>query len=92
MAQIAFDPERFRSACRKVADLQEQTGFMENISVGRNRRARTRSVSREGHTNIGGLSESSLHLILKYYIEENSDFHEVGCKISTGCLQRGHRL
>jgi len=79
MSEIAFEQEKFMRACEKVLQIQNDTGFCENISIGKNKKSRTRAVSREGYTNIGGLCESSLHLILKYYIEENSDFHEVGC-------------
>ncbi len=44
----------------------------------------SRKHSREGGTNIGGLSESTLHLTLKYCIEPDNNYHEVyfcGCEI-----------
>lgn len=75
---IPFDILRFERACSTVLSIQENVGFTEKISGLKGKKPASRSISREGYTNIGGLSESSLHLILKYYIEENSDFHEVG--------------
>jgi len=36
-----------------------------------------RRSSLEGHSNIGGLGEKTMHLCFKYFFEEDSDYHEV---------------
>lgn len=63
---------RFENAAQYVAALEREGVEFD----ARHRRVIKRS-SLEGASNIGGLSEGELHLCLKYFFEENRDFHEV---------------
>ena len=74
---IILDPQAFDLALQKVRLKQAASGFCENITVGKNKKSRARTYTREGNTNIGGLAESSLHLVCKYYLEPDCTRHEV---------------
>ncbi len=72
-----FDEERFEKAKEYVKNIEEQTHFSQNLSVGRKMKKPVNSVSREGKTNIGGLSEGTLHLVLKYFLSPDNSYHEI---------------
>lgn len=81
---VEFDNATLLQAVTKVRKTEMDFGFCENTKLGKNKKLRTRNISREGATNIGGLSESTLHLVLKYCIEPDNSFHEVafcGCEL-----------
>lgn len=63
---------RFENAVQYVSTLERESLEFDS----KHRRVIKRS-SLEGASNIGGLSEGELHLCLKYFFEENRDFHEV---------------
>lgn len=51
-----------------------------------------RKVGIEGGTNIGGLGERTLHLILKYMTEPDKSFHEVKCGRFFADIKRGGEI
>lgn len=66
------DIERFENACKIVSEFESRFPAEVKLKKG------NRGIGIEGGTNIGGLSEKSLHLVMKYFLEENRDYHEVG--------------
>lgn len=66
------ETERFCAACAHVTSLEGA-----KVEFDKKHRRTIRRSSLEGTSNIGGLGEKSLHLTLKYFFEENPDFHEV---------------
>lgn len=69
--------EDFGLVTEYVKNIESCSGFVQEMVYAKGRKALKRTISREGYTNIGGLSESTLHLVLKYFIEEDNFFHEV---------------
>lgn len=66
------EKERFLAVCDYVSGLEGASTEFDK----KHRRVIRRS-SLEGGRNIGGLGEKTLHLALKYFFEQNSDYHEV---------------
>ncbi len=77
MSNIGFSKERFCSACEYVAELEQANGYVQSLSVHGKKRRPTSSVTREGMTNIGGLGEGTLHLVLKNYICPDREKQEI---------------
>lgn len=63
---------RFAEALGYVTELENLRGGRVSAQVGN-------SVGIEGGTNIGGLGERTLHLVLKYMAEPDRGYHEVKC-------------
>lgn len=63
---------RFAEALCHVTELENMRGGTVSAQVGN-------SVGIEGGTNIGGLGERTLHLVLKYMAEPDREYHEVKC-------------
>lgn len=63
---------RFAEALGYVTELENLRGGRVSAQVGN-------SVGIEGGTNIGGLGERTLHLVLKYMAEPDRAYHEVRC-------------
>ncbi len=66
------EKERFERIAAKVSAMERG-----ELEFDKKYRRVIKRSSLEGASNIGGLSEGTLHLCLKYYFEENRDFHEV---------------
>ncbi len=66
------EQERFAAVCAEVCALESGS-----VEFDKKHRRVIRRSSLEGGSNIGGLGEKALHLTLKYFFEENPDFHEV---------------
>ncbi len=63
--------ERFLNIAEKAS------GLCGDVEIDEKKGRIIRRTTLFGNTNIGGLSEKALHLALKYFYEENEDFHEV---------------
>lgn len=74
---LLFDEERFVGAKNLVALIEAENGYSQSLEFcGKSKRPIAR-VSREGESNIGGLGEGTLHLVLKNYISANREEQEV---------------
>ena len=74
---LVFDQERFVGACNLVALIEAENGYTQQLCVEKGSKRVTSRVSREGESNIGGLGEGTLHLVLKNYISANRDDQEI---------------
>ncbi|MBE6622867.1 MAG: hypothetical protein E7621_01550 [Ruminococcaceae bacterium] len=74
---LAFDKERFFSALSLVELIEKETNFSQNLSIPKGSKRPSNSKTREGESNIGGLGESTLHLVLKNYISANRCDQEI---------------
>lgn len=74
---LVFDTERFVGACHLVSLIEEESGFFQQLSIPKKAKRPVNTVGREGASNIGGLGEGTLHLVLKNYISANRENQEV---------------
>ena len=74
---LAFDKERFVGACNLVALIEAENGYTQGLSLKKGSKRVTSSVTREGESNIGGLGEGTLHLVLKNYISAYKGDQEI---------------
>ncbi len=74
---LVFDKERFIGACSLVALIEAENGYTQSLCLGKGSKRVTSSKSREGESNIGGLGEGTLHLVLKNYISANREDQEI---------------
>ena len=81
---LKFDLERFIGACSLVSTIEEENGYKQELSVPKRGKRAGSHQTREGNTNIGGLGEGTLHLVLKNYISANPNDQEkkIGRKIT----------
>ena len=81
-----FEKQKFSGICAKVQPLEDAAAEFD----GKHKRFIRRSTL-EGASNIGGLSEKTMHLAFKYFFEENTDFHEVAVgKHFADIMRDGH--
>lgn len=79
---------RFLEICERISRLESG-----GLEFDKKSRRVIRRSSLEGASNIGGLGEKTLHLTLKYFFEENSDYHEVSVgKYFADVLRDGRAL
>ncbi len=74
---LSFDKERFYSSCALVELIEREAGFSQTLSIPKGSKRPASSMTREGESNIGGLGESTLHLVLKNYISANRNDQEI---------------
>lgn len=74
---LVFDEERFYSSCSLVELIESETGFCQALTIPKGSKRPVSSITREGEANIGGLGESTLHLVLKNYISANRADQEI---------------
>lgn len=75
---LVFDKERFVGACSLVQLIEAENGYTQELYIipkGSKRVVSRRT--REGESNIGGLGEGTLHLVLKNYICANRENQEI---------------
>lgn len=69
------ETERFSGICSKIG--LSELYAMKDFEFSKKHRRVIKRTSLEGDVNIGGLSEKSLHLSLKYFFDENHSHHEI---------------
>ena len=74
---LVFDKERFVGACALVALIEAENGYTQGLCLGKGSKRVISHISREGASNIGGLGEGTLHLVLKNYISANREDQEI---------------
>ena len=74
---LVFDKERFVGACNLVALIEAENGYSQSLHIEKGSKRVTSRVTREGESNIGGLGEGTLHLVLKNYISANRNDQEI---------------
>lgn len=74
---LVFDKERFFSAVSLVELIEKEANFSQNLDIPKGSKRPVNSKTREGESNIGGLGESTLHLVLKNYISANRCDQEI---------------
>lgn len=74
---LVFDKERFVGACNLVALIEAENGYTQPLVLRKGSKRVNSRITREGESNIGGLGEGTLHLVLKNYISANRLDQEV---------------
>lgn len=74
---LVYDEERFVGAKNLVALVEAENGYLQSLEFCGGAKRPVAHISREGESNIGGLGEGTLHLVLKNYISANREEQEV---------------